>query len=84
MLLIRKFMCLMNLRPIWICIPLRRLKSLMGGLKAEGHTIIVAEHRLYYLTDLADRFLYMENGSMKRRMDGGRTALYSRSKKDEP
>lgn len=37
----------------------------MGGLKAEGHTIVVAEHRLYYLTDLADRFLYMENGSIK-------------------
>lgn len=41
------------------------LKNLMGGLKAEGHTIIIAEHRLYYLTDLADRFLYMENGSIK-------------------
>lgn len=32
----------------------------MRELKAEGHTIVVAEHRLYYLTDLADRFLYME------------------------
>ena len=42
------------------------LKNLMGALKAEGHTIIVAEHRLYYLTDLADRFLYMENGSIKK------------------
>ena len=41
------------------------LKNLMSALKAEGHTIIVAEHRLYYLTDLADRFLYMENGSIK-------------------
>ena len=41
------------------------LKNLMRELKAEGHTIVVAEHRLYYLTDLADRFLYMENGSIK-------------------
>ncbi len=41
------------------------LKNLMGELKAEGHTIIVAEHRLYYLTSLADSFLYMENGSIK-------------------
>lgn len=47
------------------------LKNLMGGLKAEGHTIIVAEHRLYYLTDLADRFLYMENGSIKEEWTGG-------------
>ncbi len=41
------------------------LKNLMKQLKEEGHTIIVAEHRLYYLTDLADRFLYMENGKLK-------------------
>ena len=41
------------------------LKNLMRELKADGHTIVVAEHRLYYLTDLADRFLYMENGSIK-------------------
>ena len=41
------------------------LKNLMKRLKEEGHTIIVAEHRLYYLTDLADRFLYMENGELK-------------------
>lgn len=47
------------------------LKNLMGGLKAEGHTIIVAEHRLYYLTDLADRFLYMENGSIKEEWTAG-------------
>lgn len=41
------------------------LKNLMKRLKEEGHTIIVAEHRLYYLTELADRFLYMENGELK-------------------
>ena len=41
------------------------LKNLMRELKEEGHTIIVAEHRLYYLTGLADRFLYMEKGSIK-------------------
>lgn len=38
------------------------LRDLMAQLKAEGHTLIVAEHRLYYLTEIADRFLYMENG----------------------
>lgn len=42
------------------------LKSLMKELKAEGHTILIAEHRLYYLTDLADRFLYMADGSIKK------------------
>lgn len=42
------------------------LKELMRKLKEKGHTILVAEHRLYYLTDLADRFLYMENGRLKK------------------
>ena len=42
------------------------LKELMRKLKQAGHTIVVAEHRLYYLTDLADRFLYMENGRLQK------------------
>lgn len=42
------------------------LKNLMRGLKEDGHTVLVAEHRLYYLTDLADRFLYMQNGSIQK------------------
>lgn len=41
------------------------LKNLMRQLKAEGHTIIVAEHRLYYLAGIADCFLYMKNGCIK-------------------
>jgi energy-coupling factor transport system ATP-binding protein len=41
-----------------------QLAQTMVGLKAQGHTLIIAEHRLYYLTDIADRFLYMENGQI--------------------
>lgn len=41
------------------------LKDLMKRLKKEGHTVIVAEHRLYYLTELADAFYYMEKGCIK-------------------
>lgn len=41
------------------------LKDLMKRLKTEGHTIIVAEHRLYYLTELADRFYYMKKGHIE-------------------
>lgn len=41
------------------------LGRLMKDLKAEGHTVLVAEHRLYYLTDLADRFFYMQNGRIQ-------------------
>ncbi|NFG97120.1 energy-coupling factor ABC transporter ATP-binding protein [Clostridium sporogenes] len=39
-----------------------KLKELMAMLKEKGHTVIVAEHRLYYLTELVDRFLYMNEG----------------------
>jgi energy-coupling factor transporter ATP-binding protein EcfA2 len=38
------------------------LRKLMQALKQEGHTIVVAEHRIYYLAELADRFVYMKNG----------------------
>lgn len=41
-----------------------RLKELMWRLKRNGCTVVVAEHRLYYLTDLADRFLFMKDGYM--------------------
>ncbi len=40
----------------------RRLQELMQLLKSRGFTIVVAEHRLYYLTELADRFLFMRDG----------------------
>lgn len=40
----------------------RQLQELMQLLKSRGFTIVVAEHRLYYLTELADRFLFMQDG----------------------
>ena len=33
-------------------------------VKAQGKTVVIAEHRLYYLMDAADRILYLENGSI--------------------
>ena len=34
-------------------------------LKAQGKTIVISEHRLYYLRDLADRVLYMKDGEIR-------------------
>ena len=31
-------------------------------IKSQGKTVIVAEHRLYYLMNVADRIIYLENG----------------------
>ncbi len=40
------------------------LADLIKELKAEGKTIIIAEHRLFYLHGIADRYLFMENGKI--------------------
>lgn len=42
------------------------LQSYIRNIKAQGKTVIVAEHRLYYLADLADKIVYMENGCIAR------------------
>jgi energy-coupling factor transporter ATP-binding protein EcfA2 len=41
---------------------IEKLKKYLAILKNMGMTIIVSEHRLYYLKDLADRYLLMEDG----------------------
>ncbi|MDR0670567.1 MAG: ABC transporter ATP-binding protein [Treponema sp.] len=38
------------------------MRRVLEQLKAAGKTIVVSEHRLYYLSDLADRFIYLEDG----------------------
>lgn len=38
------------------------LKAVIGKWKEQGKTVIIAEHRLYYLMEIADRVIYMENG----------------------
>ena len=38
------------------------LQSHLKLIHSQGKTVIVAEHRLYYLMDVADRILYLENG----------------------
>ena len=38
------------------------LREHLRLIKSQGKIVIVAEHRLYYLTDVADRIIYLENG----------------------
>lgn len=40
------------------------LAGYIARLKAQGKTIVIAEHRLYYLRDIADRILYFEEGKI--------------------
>lgn len=40
------------------------LKEMLHILKNKGITLIIAEHRIYYLTDLADRIILVRNGEL--------------------
>ncbi|MCR4943360.1 MAG: ABC transporter ATP-binding protein [Clostridium sp.] len=40
------------------------LKKYLAFIKGQGKTIIIAEHRLYYLLDLADRIIYLKDGKI--------------------
>lgn len=40
------------------------LKEIIRRWKSQGKTVIIAEHRLEYLKDLADRYLYLKDGSI--------------------
>lgn len=38
------------------------LKQIVAKWKGRGKTVIIAEHRLYYLMDVADRVIYLKDG----------------------
>lgn len=41
------------------------LRKHIGFLKEQGKTIIIAEHRIYYLKELADRIFYLNQGNLR-------------------
>ncbi|HFI0562644.1 TPA: ABC transporter ATP-binding protein [Streptococcus suis] len=41
-----------------------KVQEVLQKLKQEGKTIIIAEHLLAYLSDLADRYLYFQEGQL--------------------
>lgn len=45
---------------------IEKVRKILSLLKRQGKTIIIAEHRIYYLKDLVDRAIYMENGRIIR------------------
>ena len=42
------------------------LQSMLQFLKAHGKTIVIAEHRIRYLKELADRAVYMKEGQIEK------------------
>ena len=45
---------------------IRQLREILKQLKAAGKTVLVAEHRLWYAADLADRVFYLRQGRLER------------------
>ncbi|MER7958896.1 ABC transporter ATP-binding protein [Streptomyces sp. NPDC096030] len=42
------------------------LTEILGHLRDRGTTLVIAEHRLHYLRDLADRIVILQNGRVRR------------------
>lgn len=45
---------------------IRKLQKLIRIMKEEGKTILISEHRLWYLEGIADRYVLLENGRISR------------------
>lgn len=45
---------------------IEKIRKILALLKQQGKTIIIAEHRTYYLKNLVDRAIYMEEGKIAR------------------
>lgn len=46
---------------------IKELGDLLGKLKACGKTMVISEHRLYYLSGIADEYWLMEDGQIRKR-----------------
>ena len=44
---------------------IQELKEHLRLIKKQGKTVLIAEHRLYYLMELVDRIVYLEKGEIK-------------------
>ena len=53
------------------------LKHIVAKWKSMGKTVIIAEHRLYYLMDIADRVIYLKNGRIEKDMSATAFAQFS-------
>lgn len=53
----------------------KRFREILLKLKAQGKTLILSEHRLYYLSGIADEFWVIEDGKIKQRLSAEEMAL---------
>ncbi|MBP1043993.1 ABC transporter ATP-binding protein [Vagococcus sp. BWB3-3] len=46
-------------------VTIEKIKNILFAIKKRGCTIVIAEHRLYYLKDLADQFVLIVDGNIQ-------------------
>jgi energy-coupling factor transport system ATP-binding protein len=59
----------------------KELARLMQTLKQKGKTLIIAEHRLYWLSNLIDRVIYMKSGHIMHDLAAGEFLSLSESER---
>ena len=45
------------------------LRNIINNWKKQGKTVIIAEHRLYFLQDIIDRMIYLKEGEIIKELD---------------
>ncbi|MDO4324317.1 MAG: ABC transporter ATP-binding protein, partial [Lachnospiraceae bacterium] len=62
---------------------IRKLQKLIRIMKAEGKTVLISEHRLWYLVGIADRYVLLENGQISQEFTPEAAANLSRVQRTE-
>lgn len=55
----------------------QQLKEILLALKRQGKTLLLSEHRLYYLADIADEFWVMADGEIKGKYTAAEVKAFS-------
>lgn len=55
----------------------RQLRKILLALKQQGKTLLLSEHRLYYLTDIADEYWVMADGEIKGKYTAAKAKAFS-------
>ena len=59
----------------------QQLREILLALKRQGKTLLLSEHRLYYLADIADEFWVMADGMIKGRYTVAETKAFSQEQR---
>lgn len=62
---------------------IQELKEHLQLIRNQGKTILIAEHRLFYLMDLVDRVVYLEQGGIRQIFTPHEFRQLSQSKREE-